>query len=218
MAETLGSVLPSARIAVILREPVARLESFHGFMQSILAIPRDTSLQTYVDRCLAMTDAELGCQALDMYRGVQDGRYIDYYAPWKQSFGDALQVFFFDDLATRPTYFWQDVTSWLGLRVAPLADLEQSVANPRAGYRLAALQRLALAANIKHERWFRAHPRAKQSLRAVYRRLNGATLEAAGSTALTDRLTAYYTPHNRAMGEALLRDQPHRPIPEWLRA
>ena len=211
--------VPDTKILVLLREPVGRLESFYTFMKSILAIPREMSLETYVDRCLALTPSELASKDLDMYRGLHDGLYADYYEPWRAAFGDRLRFFFLDSLIEHPSEMLNEVARWTGLEPGPLLrDLAQE--NRRSDYRLESLQRYALRFNATYEPWLRKHPRVKQALRGAYRLVNGSPPAATVDEQLdADRgaeLMGFYRDSNLRLAGFLGRDEPDVLQPSWL--
>lgn len=221
VADAINGLLPDARILVILREPMARVESFYTFMRSILAIPRDMSFPDYVTHCLSLSNEELASKEMDMYRGVHDGLYADYYQPWVDIFGDRIRFFFFDDFVERPAVALRDIGGWLGID-APALTAHLSKDNSRSNYRVASLQRRALQFNIKFEPWLRKHPRVKGFLRATYRAVNGGAVVPPEvsfgdpvSPALAE-LRALYGDANRRLAERMDRDFPQTARPAWL--
>ena len=108
-------VLPKTRVLVVLREPVERLESFYTFMKSILTVPRGMTSPSTSTRVWHLSPAELSSKELDMYRGLHDGLYADYYDAWRDSFGDRFRVYFLDDLSERPEETLADIAAWVGI-------------------------------------------------------------------------------------------------------
>jgi hypothetical protein len=219
VAQAIRECLPKARILVLLREPVERLESFYTFMKSILTVPRGMSLAEYVDACLALTPAELALKDLDMYRGLHDGLYAEYYEPWRACFEDRFRVYFLDDLSERPGETLADIASWVGISPEPLLDRLQ-VDNRRSAYRIGRLQRYALRFNAAHEPWLRRHTRIKRLLRGAYRLVNGAppaeTVDEQIDAVTLERLASFYGESNVRLAQLVSRDQPESRLPAWL--
>jgi hypothetical protein len=219
VAEAISDCLPNTRVLVILREPVERLESFYTFMKSILTIPRAMSLAEYADACLALTPTELSSKELDMYRGLHDGLYADYYDAWRTRFDDSFRVYFLDDLSERPEETLAEIAVWAGISPEPLSD-RLDADNRRSGYRFATLQRYARRLNSAYEPWFRRHARMKRLLRGAYRLVNGAppaeTVDEQVDAVTLERLAKFYRESNARVAERVARDQPESRLPKWL--
>ena len=115
VSEAIRELLPKTRVLVVLREPVERLESFYTFMKSILTVPRGMTSPSTSTRVWHLSPAELSSKELDMYRGLHDGLYADYYDAWRDSFGDRFRVYFLDDLSERPEETLADIAAWVGI-------------------------------------------------------------------------------------------------------
>ena len=219
VAEAIRERLPKGRILVVLREPVERLESFYTFMKSILTLPRGMTLAEYVDACLALTPAELSSKELDMYRGLHDGLYAEYYDAWRGIFDDRFRVYFLDDLRERPEETLAEIASWAGISPKPLLE-PLDADNRRSGYRIAGLQRYARKFNAAHEPWLRRHARVKRVLRGAYRLVNGAppaeTVDEQVDTVTLERLASFYAQSNAQLAQLVSRDQPESRLPTWL--
>jgi hypothetical protein len=219
VAEAIRERLPEARVLVILREPVERLESFYTFMKSILTIPLGMTLAEYVDACLALSPAELASKERDMYRGLHDGLYADHYDAWRKNFEDRFRVYFLDDLSERPEETLAEIAVWAGISPAPMLEPLQAD-NRRSAYRTAALQRYARRFNAAHEPWLRRHARVKRLLRGAYRLVNGAapaeTVEEQVDTVTLGRLVSFYAESNAKLAQLVSRDQPDFRLPQWL--
>ena len=219
VAEAVRDRLPDTRVLVLLREPVERLESFYTFMKSILTVPREMSLAEYVDACLALTPAELSSKELDMYRGLHDGLYADYYDGWRSRFEDRFRVYFLDDLSRQPEQTLAEIAVWAGISPEPLLE-PIDADNRRSAYRIGTLQRYARRFNSAHEPWLRRHPRAKRLLRGAYRLVNGAppaesVAEQIDAVTL-ERLASFYGESNDRLAQLVARDQPEFGLPKWL--
>jgi hypothetical protein len=219
VAEAIRERLPKTRVLVVLREPVERLESFYTFMKSILAVPRGMTFAEYVDACLALSPAELSAKELDMYRGLHDGLYADYYDAWHNSFDDRFRVCFLDDLSERPEEMLPEIAAWAGISPEPLLEPLQAD-NRRSAYRIAALQRYARRFNAAHEPWLRRHARVKRLLRGAYRLVNGTppaeTVDEQVDAATLGRLVSFYAESNAQLAQLVSRDQPDFRLPQWL--
>jgi hypothetical protein len=219
VAEAISECLPKTRILVLLREPVERLESFYTFMKSILTVPRGMSLAEYVDACLALTPAELSSKELDMYRGLHDGLYADYYDGWRTRFEDSFRVYFLDDLSERPEETLAEIAVWAGISPEPLLEPLRAD-NRRSAYRIASLQRYARRFNAAYEPWLRRHARIKRLLRGAYRLVNGTppaeTLDEQVDAVTLERLASFYAKSNARLAQLVARDQPESGLPKWL--
>jgi hypothetical protein len=120
------------RIAIILREPISRLISFYRFMQSRLQIPQDMSLQQYVERCLAVPDADINDRANNVYTGLWGGQYARVLPDWLAAYPGRCDVYFFDDLVADPCGWRSTHTArWPGLR--PRTPQPDIAVRPRSG-------------------------------------------------------------------------------------
>jgi hypothetical protein len=215
LAERIAATLDGVRVLLMFREPVDRLRSFFTFQQSMLALEADLTLEAYVERCLALSDEELGRRDRNPWFGVEGGRYDRHFPAWSRTFGDRLKVVFFEELRSDRRALLLDLCRWLELDPTPFESAELGIENRTVGFRNPALQRLALAANRRGERLWRRAPAVKRLLKRGYRALNGRAAARGDDAALRARLEALYQPHNRAFAEQL-RAHGAGPLPTWL--
>jgi hypothetical protein len=203
------------RVAIILREPISRLISFFGFMQARLQVPSDMTLQTYVERCLAIPDDEINDRGNNVYTGLWGGQYARVLPAWLEAFGDRCDIYFFDDLTAQPEQVLADVCGRLGIDPT-LAVVRPEAENTSAGYRSPAAQRLVAGA-AKHSRaLFRRYPGLYSRARRLYEAANQRESAAATIEPTARRsVSAIYQPWNDLLAQQL-RDAGHDRLPEWL--
>lgn len=206
------AVCGAPKIVVVLREPVARLLSYFRFQKARMRIPEAMTLDEYLARADALTDADFRDPANEVWFGARGGRYADYLPDWTDAFGDDVLVVFFEDLVARPDAVVAEVARFLGLDPAPISGRGLHSENRTTGFRSGWLQRLALRGNDRLEPFLRRHHGLKRRLRAGYLRLNGRALSAdeVDRTALAARFAepnARLAAQLRARGVAL---------PAWL--
>ena len=206
------AVCGSPKIVVVLREPVARLLSYFRFQKARLRIPEAMTLDEYLARADALTDADFRDPANEVWFGARGGCYADWLPDWTDAFGADVHVVFFEDLVARPDAVVADVARFLGVDPAPIVGRGLHSENRTTGFRSGRLQRLALRGNDRLEPFLRRHHGLKRRLRALYLRVNGRTLagDDVDRAALERRFAepnARLTLQLRAMGAAL---------PPWL--
>jgi len=86
--------------------------------------------------------------------------------------------------------------------------------NRSTGYRSKGFQRLALAGNDRLERVFRRHPEMKRTLRTLYYRVNGRTIDETIPEHVRAELSARYEEPNARLAELL--DTAGVARPGWL--
>ncbi len=212
LTETLGSDL---KIILIFREPVSRLISFFNFKKSTLELPADLTLHGYIDRCLAMDPADLRVRKNNPWFGVEGGLYSKYLPPWIDAFGDRLKILFTDDLHRDARRVLREIFTFVAVDTDPAEHIALTRENRGTGYRFAPAQRLALAVNRVGERFWRTHPKLKQTLRRAYYTLNGRAQNTDHHPAVIERMHAFYKPYNQQLIEQLNGFGVTR-LPGWL--
>jgi hypothetical protein len=212
LATALASLLPSVRIAIVLREPAARAFSWWRFCRSRLLVDPDQSFADYLVRCEELGSTVEKSRDLVAWRGLSGGHYSEYLPSWQEVFGDRLMVLFHDDLrqdfdeTTRRVarHFRADMATPTSTR---LDNVTTDVSNR-------ALQSLALRVNRAGERVWRAAPGLKKVARGVYYSLNARQ----GQQTLSDRdrawLRDYYAEERTRLRKLV---DPER-MPPWLKA
>lgn len=173
LVHAVRDVCGDAKILVVLRDPVARLLSYFAFQQVRLRIPESMTLDEYLARADALTDADFRDPANEVWFGVRGGMYADYLPDWTGEFGADVCVLDFDDLVVRPRETVARAATFLGVDPARLPADGLSSENRTTGFKNPALQRVALGVNDRFEPFLRRHHGLKRRLRATYFRLNG---------------------------------------------
>jgi hypothetical protein len=173
VAERIAATVDDPRIILVLREPVARAISFFTFQKARLRLPADLDLAGYLEAADRLGPEAFTDPDNEPWFAVGGGRYADWLPDWYDVFGtERVHVVFFEDLVADSGRVLGAVTDRLGLAPSSSADALSSE-NRTTGFRVAALQRLALAGNDRFERVLRRHPQIKRRIRAAYYRLNG---------------------------------------------
>ena len=205
------------KIILIFREPVGRLISFFNYKKSTLELQGETTLSEYVERCKAMDSAALKQRTNNPWFGVEGGKYADYLPPWIDAFGDRLKFLFTDDLNHDAKGVLRGVCEFVGVDPAPVDHIDLTRSNKSTHFRNAGMQRLALAMNKAGERFWRAHPKLKKSLRGLYYKINGRPFEPADDPETVEALHRFYEPYNARLAEQL-RAAGIEKLPAWLTA
>ena len=212
VAREIDRLLPGVRVVVILREPGARAYSWWRFCKSRLLLDPVIPFSEYLVRCAAMgTDPE-SSRNLVAWRGLSGGEYSRYLPAWQDTFQERLFIGFYDDLQRDPGAVLAQVCAHLG--IAPVAaaawgrdNVTTDVANP-------SLQRVALKANRRFGRIWRAAPRVKATARSAYYRVNAARVQERLSQRDRQWLTEYYADEVARLATLL----PPSSRPAWLTA
>lgn len=211
--DTLG---PHARVIVMLREPVARFQSFFDFQKSRLRIPNDLAADEYLERADRMSDADFSDPANHAWFGFRGGCYAQWLPAWYETFGDRLLVLFFEDLLEETSGTLRCTAEFLRIDPDAFASYDLPAENITTGYRRPGFQRFALGFNDRFERFLRRHYTLKERLRTLYHRFNGsAARRATVPTAVHAELARRYTEPNRRLSEQLRAM--HVTMPAWLR-
>jgi len=217
LARAIAEHLPGARIVVVLREPVARAVSFFRYQKTRLRIPADLSFADYLAEAHALGDRLYTDPACEPWFAEAGGRYADHLPGWIEVFGPgAVRILWFEDLVADPAGELGRLAEWLGLDPALLPRRGLAAENRTTGYRVAGLQRLALAFNDRGERLLRRVPGVKRALRRLYYRLNGRELAEEIPGAVLAELAARYEEPNRRLAGFLASWGV--PAPGWLPA
>lgn len=205
------------RVAVILREPTARLISFFRFMQGRLQLPASMSLVEYVERCQAIPAWEMNRRASNNFTAVWGGQYARFLPAWLDAFPGRCDVLFFDDLSSSPMNVLGEQCRRLDLDPELLPGTV-TVANSAPAYRSPTMQRGAALVARRGSAVLRRHPALYAKARRGYEAVNkAAPSPPAVPPTLRREIEAIYAPWNEQ-----LRDQLSRvgvtELPEWLAA
>lgn len=216
VAPRIAQWLPQARLVFVLREPIDRLKSSFRFYKSRLHLAQSMSLDRFVECCLAYEDGTLtpqraGVQAWHL-QALRRGRYEEQLPAFAAHIG-AHRMLVLDHAALR-----DDVRRTVA-QVARFAGIDPAFYE-RYGFarenvsflaRRAGIHRIAIGVNDRFESVWRRHPRLKQRLLALYKRLNARPLDPDQPSADTmARLQRYYA-GTHALLDTLFPPAPHLP-------
>jgi hypothetical protein len=204
LARGLRDTCPGAHVLVSLRSPIERCWSWYRFNRSRLRLPEDMSFDSYLDRCeqlrQAGVDGDLDHQP---FWGLGGGCYDLWFDAWVEEFGPRFRVVFFEDLAQDPAAVVRGVCRWLELDDNVVGGFELGVENKAQHYRVAPLQRVAVAANRRGETFFRRHRFAKRWIRSAYYTVNRRPALGGIPPAARVRLSEFYRPHDARLAAQL---------------
>jgi hypothetical protein len=216
-AETAAAIKQACdpRVAIVLREPIGRLISFYRFMQVRLQIPAEMTLQTYVERCQSVPDEEINDRAQNTYTGLWGGQYARFLGDWLEAFPGRCDVFFFDDLISRPDIVLGQVCDRLGIDPRGAA-LRPDAENTSGAYRSPTAQRAAAFAAKRSRALFRRYPSLYNRSRRLYETVNQRAAEPAAIPETSRRMvSALYQPWNELLAQQL-REAGITALPEWV--
>lgn len=206
---------PDVRILVVLREPVSRFVSFFSYQKTRLRIPESMSVEEYLATADRLGPDDFADPDQERWFAFLGGCYADYLPSWQAAFGSRLRVLFFDDLMGSPGSVLPEVARWLGIDPEAFPVTELGSENRTTGFRFRRVQRVALAANHRFERFLRRHPDLKRRLRAAYYRVNGrAAREAVPEEVKRELARRYEEPNARLATQ--LRDAGVTELPDWV--
>jgi hypothetical protein len=210
-----GVLGADVRIVVVLREPVSRFVSFFSYQKTRLRIPETMTVHDYLATADGLAPADFSDPDNERWFAFVGGCYADYLPPWIEAFGPRMRVLFFDDVMHSPAIVLGDLATWLGIDPDAFPAGELSSENRTTGFRFRGVQRLALGANDRFERFLRRHPDLKRRLRAAYYRVNGRAAREAVPDEVKAELAARYAEPNQRLA-AQLREFGVADLPDWL--
>ncbi|VEP16049.1 conserved hypothetical protein [Hyella patelloides LEGE 07179] len=217
VAQTIKNVLGDhVKIIIILREPVSRLISFFKYKKSRLELDKELSLVEYLQQCEALTPQERVKKENDKYWGIEGGFYANYLEDWLNVFGESVYISFFDELQNNPKLFLSKICAWLEIDNTVWESQDLTVENKSLNYKNKYLQELALWLNLKAERFWRANPGIKRSLRNFYYNLNNMPYQEEIKQQTFNYLQSLYQPYNQKLAAQLLAVN-YTDLPQWLR-
>ncbi len=199
-AKAIKTLLPTARLIFILRDPISRLLSSFSFHKTRLLLPEALLFDDYISQCLAYERGELSPQQAVIgewfLRVLNAGSYYAHLSDYYQHFPEQqLRVYAFDQLNKDPLSVMVDVCQFADISASYFDGFEFYRANATFGARTKWLHRLALWVNSSLESFFITFPSVKQTLLALYKNVNGATVSTPMMSAETKQaLVAYYKP------------------------
>ena len=213
--DAIRETLPDPRIILMFRDPVDRIWSEYRFRKSRMSIPQQMGFERFVAECERVrTEGVPRTTETEPYWTLAGGFYIDHVVDWLDAFGDAIRVFFFEDMTPDPPSFLAGVCRWLDIDDRVVRSFTYSVENRSISVRSPMLQRIALRLNSRS--LLRERRRVKGPLRAVYQRVNRRREGERMPPETRAHLQALFSASNAALSRELLR-RGYRQLPAWLR-
>jgi hypothetical protein len=222
-ARRIQATVPTARFAVICRNPVDRAISsyWHSASRGVETRPFDEAIERNLDRmrdgpCFETEEeaihyteiAKKGRIHLQRAFGfyIEPGYYARYIELYQSLFGkDKLKILFFEDLQRDPNATINQLLDFLGLPPITLQDASaQNEAISRPAARI-----IGLLSGIPAVQRISPHLRTRIK-RQIGRFLTGGQrVKLEVSPAARRRLVEHYRPHNRRLAEITGRDLSH---------
>ncbi|MBK6886786.1 MAG: sulfotransferase domain-containing protein [Tetrasphaera sp.] len=101
------------QFAVILRDPIERLESVHQyFTGNLMKLPSDLTFDDYISQ---LFDHRIGLPDQTVSNALVQGRYAEALDPWAERFGkERIRILRFEDIKAHPAEVVTDIVSALG--------------------------------------------------------------------------------------------------------
>jgi len=215
LAACMNDRLPTSKVIIVLREPVARAISFFEYQKVRLRVPSEMPMAEYLATADRLSADDFLDTENEKYMAFRGGCYADFLPSWLDTFGtERIAILGFEALIREPAPALRELATFLGLDPDAFPDHALSSENRTVGYRNARMQRVALATNDRLERFFRRQPDVERRLRAVYYRINGRAQSELVPSAVRDDLAARYEEPNRRL--AALLGVAGSPLPGWL--
>ncbi len=206
----------NVKIAIILREPVERLESVFAHILTKRSIQKYSS----VSALLSMQEREITSIKRDSHvdkLALLEGAYLHNIKCWIEEFGAKnVSIFFFDN-ATDNSYV-ENVANFFELKTRNLQVLhENSTRHPKH----VGLHKVALRINSRLEPLFNRFPQLRQSIRKLYYAVNEKA-KSNSTNLLSDReiieIKDYYKNINRGLySYCYALDILQGKVPNWFR-
>lgn len=169
-ATAIGEHLPAAHVVFVLREPIARLVSWHRYAIQRGMLPETLGIDDYIEQMIG-----LGAPNPDTpqpLRALAQNHYEQYLPAWlKHIHPDRLHVWSFDQVTQDPAAATEKLCGMLGLQASDLPSLSPdtrtnnaSTANARPGVQRAIRQTAWALKPLVHNR-----PALRKPLRAARR-------------------------------------------------
>jgi hypothetical protein len=223
VARRIHATVPTARLAVICRDPVERAISsyWHSASRGVETKPFEEAIERNIERmsrgpCFETEEegnlyAEIAKKGKDHLQRafgfyIEPGYYARYIEMYRSLFGkDKLKILFFEDLQRDPNGTINQLLDFLDLPPVALQDVRvqnQAVSKPAA-------RMIRLLSGIPAVQRISPHRRAKIK-RQIGRLLSGGhKVKLEVSPAARRRLVEHYRPHNRRLAEITGRDLSH---------
>ena len=222
-ARRIHATAPTARLAVICRDPVERAVSayWNNASRGIETRPFDEVIELNIERmrqgpCFETEDegahyakiARKGVVHLQRAFGfyIEPGYYARYIELYQSLFGkDKLKILFFEDLQRDPNGTINQLLEFLDLRPIALPDTRAQ----NEAIRKSAARIIELVGSLPAVH--RISPQLRTRIKGQIGRLlsGGKTVKPEVSVAARRRLLEHYRPHNRHLAEITGRDLSH---------
>lgn len=222
LVKKVNDSLPGVRICLLFRDPVKRFFSFYYFMRSMQYLDQNMSVNEYLNKCLTLSEDDLRMEENNPYFGVEGGHYSLYLKPWIDTFGDRLQICFFENMVSDPSSFMRGICEFTDLDPDIFANLEFSNENLTRDFANNRLHAIALRTYQKNAKFLNSNNYIKKIVSSIYYRLNAKPLIKDGTTeaVLSKTLESLYQPTIRNLrlqlvsGEKLINI--NGSFPAWL--
>lgn len=130
-AVRIKEVLPNAKILIILRDPIARLQSYHDMATLFRWLPARQSFDEYVAEVQRLRDEGVEDASAHYIQAIGEGLYAETLPPWLEAFGhDNVLVICFEDMKSDPRRTLQQVAKFAGIDPGFYEDYEFVNVNP----------------------------------------------------------------------------------------
>lgn len=200
VAPRIAQLLPDSRMIFLLREPIERLKSSFRFYKSRLHLPESMSFDDFADRCLryqieGKRPEELGIGEWYL-KSLARGCYSEELEPFRRLIGeDRLLVLSYDQLSDDVVGTVKQAAEFIGIDPGFYDRYNFGRENVTFFVKGRLLHKYAIWINDHFETLWRSHPKLKQTLLRLYKRVNGRELEKEQASEQTmERLRAFYLP------------------------
>ena len=222
VARRIKDLLPNARLIFVLREPVARLQSYFRSKHGLETAPvANVDFVDFAAQALSEAGSEVtqdrdynsfGWQLIK----AQYGRFLMEYLEVFDA--KDIHVTFFDHLVKDAEAVTKDVCRFLDIDTSNYDTYEFSVENRSRVHRSSTLRTIASHTNAFAEPLLNRVPAIRKLLRYGYNAVNvepRQTNEATDHEVL-EKLAEYYIPHNRNTRDVLVNRLGMENLPAWL--
>lgn len=214
-AVAIKNLLGNANIILMFRNPIDRFFSFYKYQKSQLNLPASLSAEEYLESCLSKFDPKDRTQ--EKYWGIIGGYYDNYLEDWYKVFSDKLHIFFFDELQANPQKLLVKICEALDIQASYFQNYNFTIENKSVNYRNAKIHALTLKINRVGEKFWRANPKLKQTLRSSYYKINGTQHDISQSDSIRTLLETHFAGHNKNLA-AILAAHGKSYLPDWLKS
>lgn len=215
--KVINSLLPNAKIIIILREPVSRIKSFFNFYKSHLLLENKMSFSEYINEIEKISKNDLFLKKNRAYWGLEECLYDNYLNEWIETFThEKMKILFFENFVTNIDSTLEEICEWLGIESRDfISNLPHTIENRSTNYRYEYVQKIALHVNKSTSQFWRSHPTIKNLLRSFYYAVNGKRFDAGFGIGDVEKLNKLFKPHNTNLAKMLWKAG-YRNLPEWL--